>query len=115
MKQRMLVMNGSRIIEAATEAGTWSVLKVEKAGELKPGIYNLFAAQKAAKDGQFVGPVIHADAQSVYQKTGSTIVIHDRAAFTRLPELGVAKCIEYGADGMVHVASAAQHSRSISR
>ncbi len=115
MKQRMLVMNGSRIIEAATESGSWSVLKVEKAGQLKPGIYNLYSARKAAKDGQFIGPVIYTDGQSVFQKTGSTLVVHERSAFARLPELGVTKCIEYGADGFVRLSNVEQHSRSVSR
>ena len=48
MKQRLLVMNGQRIVQAEQE-GAWANQKVDKAGALKPGMYNLYMAQQADK------------------------------------------------------------------
>ena len=39
MKQRLLVMNGQKILQHEQE-GRWQNDKVEKAGLVKPGIYN---------------------------------------------------------------------------
>jgi hypothetical protein len=41
MKQRLLVMNGQKIVQHEQE-GRWLNDKVEKAGLVKPGIYNLY-------------------------------------------------------------------------
>lgn len=48
MKERLLVMNGQRIVQAEKD-GAWTNQKVDKAGALKPGIYNLYTAQAADK------------------------------------------------------------------
>ena len=37
MKQRLLVMNGQRIVQAE-QGGAWTNEKVDKAGALKPGM-----------------------------------------------------------------------------
>ena len=115
MKQRVVVMNGSRIIETQTDQGEWSVVKVEKAGGLKAGIYNLPTDKKAMKEGDFVGPVVHVDERFVYQKTGSGMVCHEKTAFTRLPPVGGAYCIEYGNGGMAKFHEQIQQARSLSR
>ena len=44
MKERLLVMNGQRIVQAEKD-GAWTNQKVDKAGALKPGIYNLYTAR----------------------------------------------------------------------
>ena len=49
MKERLLVMNGQRIVQAEKD-GAWTNQKVDKAGALKPGIYNLYTAQAAEAD-----------------------------------------------------------------
>ena len=46
MKQRLLVMNGQKIVQSE-QAGAWINQKVDKAGALNPGIYNLYMAQVA--------------------------------------------------------------------
>ena len=50
MKNRLLVMNGQRIFQIE-EGGMWRNEKVDKAGLLKPGIYNLYLAGSAERFG----------------------------------------------------------------
>jgi hypothetical protein len=46
MKQRLLVMNGQKLLQSE-HAGQWQVDKVEKAGVIRPGIYNIYLATPA--------------------------------------------------------------------
>ena len=72
MKERLLVMNGQRIVQAEKD-GAWTNQKVDKAGALKPGIYNLYTAQAADKKQTHAGVIVHADATNVYQQIGRTL------------------------------------------
>lgn len=115
MKQRLLVMNGQRIIQAG-EGEKWTNQKVEKSAGLKPGIYNIFMAQKPDKAARHDGTIVHADGDSVFQKTGKGFVEHARADFDKVPEIGSTKSISYGAQGKASVsAENVSLSRSRSR
>ena len=57
MKERLLVMNGQRIVQAEKD-GAWTNQKVDKAGALKPGIYNLYTAQAADKKQTHAGVIV---------------------------------------------------------
>lgn len=102
MKQRLLVMNGSRILQQEYD-GAWVNQKVEKAGALKPGIYNLHSAQRADKAKAHEGTIIHADGNSVYQQTGKNIVMHERKDFDKVPDIGSVKSVSYDAAGKAAV------------
>ncbi len=106
MKERLLVMNGQRIVQAEQD-GAWTNQKVDKAGALKPGIYNLYMAQAADKQQTHAGVIVHADATHVYQQTGKHYVRHARADFDKVPEIGSAKSISYNAQGQAAVAAEA--------
>lgn len=79
MKERLLVMNGQRIVQAEKD-GAWTNQKVDKAGALKPGIYNLYTAQAADKKQTHAGVIVHADATNVYQQIGSSKACGNRLA-----------------------------------
>ncbi|MCK0509702.1 IncP plasmid survival protein KfrB [Aromatoleum buckelii] len=98
MKQRLLVMNGSRIVQNERE-GQWYTDKVDKAGALKPGIYNLYLASRADKAATHSGVIVHADKERVYQQIGKNYVMHDRLDFDKTPEIGSARSISYDAQG----------------
>ena len=106
MKQRLLVMNGQRIVQAE-QAGAWINQKVDKAGALNPGIYNLYMAQVADKKQTHAGVIVHADNNQVYQKVGKSFVMHARTDFDKVPEIGSAKSISYNAQGKATVAAEA--------
>ncbi len=106
MKQRLLVMNGQRIVQSE-QTGVWTNQKVDKAGALKPGIYNLYMAQAADKKQTHVGVIVHADDKLVFQQVGKNFVMHAREDFDKVPEIGSAKSISYSAQGKATVAAEA--------
>lgn len=115
MKQRLLVMNGQRIVQAE-QGGAWTNEKVDKAGALKPGIYNLYMAKEAEKSQRHDGLIVHADSKTVYQQVGKNFVMHDRQNFDKVPDTGVSASISYDAQGKATVAAeAAKISRGRSR
>lgn len=115
MKQRLLVMNGQRIVQTE-QGGAWTNQKVDKAGDMKPGIYNLYMAQQADKSQRHDGMIVHADSNSVYQQIGKNFVMHSRSDFDKVPDIGSAKSITYNAQGKAQVsAEAVKLGRSRSR
>jgi cell filamentation protein len=114
MKQRLLVMNGQKLLQSE-HAGQWQVDKVEKAGAIKPGIYNLYLATSANPASAHVGVVLHADTEFVYQHVGKTFVRHDRARFDQVPALGIPVRIRYQDDHAVVTAAAARLGQKMAR
>lgn len=114
MKMRLLVMNGQRIIQA-DQGGKWSNQKVDKAGELKPGIYNLFTGKDADKSKKNDGVIIHSDDNKIYQKLDKKITMHDKKDFDIVPANGSNKSISYNDKGKALVAPLLQVGRSRSR
>jgi hypothetical protein len=94
MKNRLLVMNGPRIFQIE-EGGMWRNEKVDKAGLLKPGIYNLYLAGSADKSQIYQGAVVYADKEAVYQQVGKQFIRHARQDFDKVPDLGSASSIHY--------------------
>lgn len=114
MKQRLLIMNGQRIVQIE-KGGTWTNDKVDKAGTLKPGIYNLYMAKEADKSQKHDGTIVHTDSGNVYQQIGKNFVMHDRNTFDKVPDIGTLKSIGYDAQGKAVVAEAIRLSRGRSR
>ncbi len=115
MKKRVLVMNGSRIVQSDSGAG-WISEKVENAGSLRAGIYNIYTASPADKSQPIVGVVVHTDKDSIYQQCGKKFIMHPRKDFDIIPAIGSAKSIEYDAGGKAVVSTSAKKlSRSRSR
>ena len=70
MKIRLIVMNGQRMIQREEE-GKWQNHKVEKAGAIKPGIYNVYLATPAERRKTYKeGVIVHAEDDAVYQQVG---------------------------------------------
>jgi hypothetical protein len=115
MKHRLLVMNGQRIVQVE-QAGAWANAKVDKAGEIKPGIYNIYLAAPADKAQSYSGAILHADADRVFQQIGKAFVMHDRSAFEKLPDVGTLKTIAYDEAGRATLTDVSiQQTRSRSR
>jgi hypothetical protein len=115
MKQRLLVMNGQRIVQSE-QGGAWINEKVDKAGAIKPGIYNLHMALPADKSQRYVGVILHTDNDKVYQQAGKSLVMHSRSDFDRGQAIGLEKSITYDAQGKATVsAEVAQLGRGRSR
>ncbi|WP_322075513.1 KfrB domain-containing protein [Burkholderia cenocepacia] len=117
MRHRVLVMNGQRIVQNEQAPGTWQNEHVDKAGQLKPGIYNIYTATQADRGKASEGVIVHADKQGVYQQVGRQFVKHDRQNFDKVPEIGSAKSITYDQKtGRANVAVASETlGRKLSR
>ena len=114
MKQRVLVMNGSRLLESDTN-GKWVVQKVEPAGVLKPGIYNIFNARSPESEGKYQGTIIHTDKSHVFQEVKKGMFVkHSASAFDKTPPIGSRLSVEYSA-GMARVENNQAQSKSRSR
>ena len=114
MKYRLLVMNGQRIVQTE-QGGQWQNDKVDKAGLVKPGIYNIHLADQADKSQTYQGTIIHADRESVYQQVGKQFVRHDRKDFGKVPELGSSSNVHYEQGKAVAEAASQRLARSLAR
>lgn len=113
MKQRLLVMNGQRLVQSE-QGGQWNTDKVEKAGSVKPGIYNIHLSSQADKSKAHDGVIVHADKDHVYQQVGKNFVMHNRADFDKLPEIGANSSVKYDSGKAVVTASSIKLGRGIS-
>ncbi|WP_262965426.1 KfrB domain-containing protein [Methylobacter psychrophilus] len=99
MKQRMIVMNGQRIVESEQAEEKWQIAKVDKAHGIKPGIYNLYKSSQAVKTTEYAGVILHTDKRTIYQQVGKNIVKHESLDFNKVPEVGQVKGISYNLQG----------------
>ena len=112
-KKRLVVMNGQKIIQSERAPGDWQVEKVEKAHGIKPGYYNLHSAVTADKKSSYVGPVVHADQDFLYQQNGVGLVRHTRDSFDILPEIGAHITIGYSQGRANMQATSPKKARSV--
>jgi len=110
MKQRLLVMNGQRIVQT-DQNGSWANQKVDKAGSLKPGIYNLYMAKKVDKSQRNDGVIAHIDNDKIYQKVGKNFTTHSKSDFDIVPDIGSAKSISYSSKGKALVSNGLLNSK----
>lgn len=115
MKKRILVMNGSRIVQSDNGEG-WITDKVEKERSIKAGIYNIYTATPADKSRPSAGAVIYSDKEAIYQQCGKKFIMHSLDDFDIVPVVGSVKSIEYDAAGKAVVSdSSIKQSRRRSR
>ena len=114
MKQRVLVMNGQRLVQNEN-AGQWETDKVDKAGAIKPGIYNIHLATDADQAKAYEGVIIHADKTAVYQQVGKSFVKHDRELFDKVPAIGSVSRLEYQDNKAIVAATSVKQGRRLSR
>jgi cell filamentation protein len=114
MKQRILVMNGQRLVQSEID-NEWVVTKVGKAGLIKPGIYNINTAISASKDQTYDGVVLHWDQEHIYQQVGTTCVRHSVHDFSKVPDIGTNAAIRYDADQATSSQIPTQQGRGLRR
>ena len=113
MKQRLLVMNGQRIVQSE-QGGQWKTDKVEKANAVKPGIYHIHLATQADKSKSHDGVILHIDRESVYQHVGKNFITHALGDFMKVPDVGANASVKYEAGKAVVSKAAVKLSRGIS-
>ena len=114
MKERLLVMNGQRIVQHE-EGKDWLNDKVGSAGSIRPGIYNLYVASQPDKTKEYDGVILHTDKDNVYQQAGKVNIKHAKADFDKVPDVGVNSKIKYDQGRAIVSAASAKLSRGLSR
>lgn len=94
-KERLVVMNGQKIVQVERSPNEWTVEKVEKANGIRPGYYNLHGGGTVDKAKTVEGVVLHSDADTVYQLEGRAVVKHSVADFDKVPDSGSAIAVNY--------------------
>lgn len=113
MKQRLLVMNGQLLVQIE-QAGEWNTDRVEKSGNLKPGIYAIYLATVADKKKVYDGPILYIDKTGLYQQVGKTFILHEHEDFQKTPELGANVNVSYESGRCVATISTKKSGRKIS-
>ena len=98
-----------------SKSGSVSRSVKDRAGTVKPGIYNLYLASQADKTKTHDGVVLYADKESVFQQVGKTFIKHARSDFEKVPESGSNASIRYDQGRAVTFVLAAHLSRGLSR
>jgi hypothetical protein len=116
MKKRLLVMNGSRLVQFEQGDGKWQTETVAKANGVKPGIYNISLASQADKAKEYAGIILHSDKSTIYQQIGkNSYVSHNREDFGKVPDVGQLKTVSYDSKGKAVVTEAATVKLGLSR
>ncbi|TWI44681.1 hypothetical protein IQ22_04696 [Pseudomonas duriflava] len=116
MKERLVVMNGQRVVQTSWGTPDEKNDMVGKANGVKPGVYNLHSASEADKKKSHEGQIVHSDKGAIYQKAGSYLVKHKPSDFDILPFAGSTVKISYSERGRaVTEAASQQQSRGLSR
>ena len=97
-KLRMIVMNGQRIIQALVNnewETTGTIKKVEEG--IKPGIYNIYLAQKPEDKKQYEGKILYVDKENevFYQQSEKDFIVHQLNAINSKPVAGKDVVIDY--------------------
>ena len=112
-KQRVIVMNKTHLLETQSE-GKWVTQKVTPAPEgMKSGVYMIGSAKAPENGKEYEGQIIHKYKDSVFQKSGSSIIRHDMKTFDKAPELGANVSIK--CDSMKSLVSEIKNEKILSR
>ena len=99
MKQRLLVMNGQKILQNFNENEWKTTGLIKKAEEgIKPGIYNIYLAKKAETENKaYEGLILFIDKQEgvVYQQVRKDFIAHKLESFSSPPPIGKNVSIQY--------------------
>lgn len=99
MKQRLLVMNGQKILQNFNENEWKTTGLIKKAEEgIKPGIYNIYLAKKAETENKaYEGLILFIDKQEgiVYQQVNKDFISHKLELFSPPPPIGKYVSIQY--------------------
>lgn len=99
MKQRILVLNGQRLIER-WEDEEWKTTKVAKAEELKGGVYNIFTARDGNKNQVTQGILVHATKDEIFLKGNYGFMKFDITEDTKIPAIGSHVNLSYDQDSL---------------
>lgn len=87
MKQRIVVMNGQRIVQSE-QGKDWIITKVRKAGHTQPGVYNISTAVQASRDKTYEGVVLTRIRNMCTSRWASCVFAIQRRIFRKFRRRG---------------------------
>ena len=97
-KQRMIVMNGQKILQVQVNDVWETTGTIKKAEEgIKPGIYNIYLAKTPSDKNQYEGKVLYIDRENAvfYQQIKKEYILHQLNAMDGKPVAGKDVLIKY--------------------
>jgi len=97
-KQRIIVMNGRKILQTQINnewEATGTIKKVEEG--VRPGIYNIYLAKAPSDKNQYEGKILHVDKESAvfYQLVKKDFIVHRLSAVDVKPVAGKDLVVKY--------------------
>lgn len=97
-KQRIIVMNGQKILQTLVNdiwATTGTIKKAEEG--IKPGIYNIYLAKTPSEQNQYEGKILYIDKDNAvfYQQVKKDFIMHKLIAVDGKPVAGRDVAIKY--------------------
>jgi hypothetical protein len=97
-KQRIIVMNGQKILQALVNDVWETTGTIKKAEEgIKPGIYNIYLAKAPSDKDQYEGKILYIDKDNAvfYQQVKKDFIMHKLIAVDGKPVAGRDVAIKY--------------------
>jgi len=97
-KQRIIVMNGQKILQTLINNGWETTGTIKKAEEgIKPGIYNIYLSKAPSDNKQYEGKILHIDKEDAvfYQQVNKDFIMHKLNAVDVKPVAGKDVVIKY--------------------
>ncbi len=97
-KQRIIVMNGQKILQALVNDVWETTGTIKKAEEgIKPGIYNIYLAKAPSDKDQYEGKILYIDKDNAvfYQQINKGFIVHKLNAVDGKPVAGRDVAIKY--------------------
>jgi len=94
MKERIIVLNGTVILQFEQDY-EWKNKKVFKAGNIKPGLYDLYLAKEPNKNSILKGKILFRDKEFTYQTTDLGLIKYKNSSLTFKVELYVTYSLQY--------------------
>ena len=97
-KQRIIVMNGQKILQTLINNGWETTGTIKKAEEgIKPGIYNIYLSKAPSDNKQYEGKILHIDKEDAvfYQQVNKDFIAHKLDAVDGKPVAGKDMVIKY--------------------
>lgn len=97
-KQRIIVMNGQKILQTLVNDVWETTGTIKKAEEgIKPGIYNIYLAKTPSVKNQYEGKILYIDKDSAvfYQQVNKGFIVHKLNAVDGKPVAGRDVAIKY--------------------
>ena len=100
-KQRIIVMNGQKILQTQNNNEWETTGAIKKAEEgIKPGIYNIYLAKETSDKNQYEGQILLVDKDNgvFYQQVKKDFIVHQLKSADTKPVAGKDVVVQYDED-----------------